>query len=365
MTAVEPHIDTLPCGIITISDDGLIRSANRMLCAIIDRTQEELVGKHVEQILSPGGRIFFQTHLFPLVRIGGSASEIYLTLNTASGEDVPVMLNAVRQTREEATFINIAVMPMERRDRYEEEILNARRAAETANASKDRFLSMVSHELRNPLGSIIGFAELLVTEARGPVAALQKQDLKRILSAGNHLSSLVDDILDFSRLNTGLASVSLAAVPLEPVTERAEALITHLVERRRLRFNVLGDISESVVQADERRLLQILLNLLTNAIKFTHEEGSVSIEVSRGADDTISMAVRDTGIGIEPSDLERIFEPFVQLEDGNDPVRNQGVGLGLTISRQLARAMNGDLLADSTLGKGSVFTIILPVAGTA
>jgi signal transduction histidine kinase len=235
------------------------------------------------------------------------------------------------------------------------------KAVTDANRAKSDFLSMMSHELRTPLNAIIGFTELMELELHGPVSADQANDLTRITRAGKYLLGLINDILNFSKLEAAQVEFRPARFNLDATVAEAAALLAPLFAERDLRFEWTP--RELVwAMADPERVKQILLNLLTNAIKFTPPGGTVSVAATPGAD-MVRLEVLDTGRGIPAAQLGRIFEPFVQVHNSATVTGGQGgVGLGLAISRELARAMGGDLSAASDGSKGSVFTLELPAA---
>jgi PAS domain S-box-containing protein len=236
----------------------------------------------------------------------------------------------------------------------------ARNEADDANRAKTEFLAVMSHELRTPLNAIAGYTDLLRMGVRGPVTTEQLEDLDRIMRSERTLLSLINDILNFARLEAG--QVQYVA---EPVTVRAligdlEALVSPQLGAKQLHFSV-GECDEGLTaMADADKVRQILVNLLSNAIKFTPANGSVSIECS-AEEGIVQIRVHDTGTGIPPEKLQAIFEPFVQLDRSLTNVR-EGSGLGLAISRDLARGMGGDLCIASTVGQGSTFILTLPRA---
>ena len=241
----------------------------------------------------------------------------------------------------------------------EREAREARTQAEAANQSKSDFLAVMSHELRTPLNAIGGYAELLDLGIRGPVTPDQHADLARIQAAQRHLMGLVTDVLNFVRIDKGRVEYKLADVSVEEVLTGVEVLVRPQFHAKKISYRQVPCPQLRVV-ADEEKLGQIFVNLLTNAIKFTPEHGEVVVDCVE-SDEYAEITVKDTGIGIEPAKLEAIFEPFVQVNYQHTRA-NQGVGLGLAISRELARRMGGELTATSVVGVGSTFTVKTPAA---
>jgi PAS domain S-box-containing protein len=236
----------------------------------------------------------------------------------------------------------------------------ARAEAETANHAKGEFLAVMSHELRTPLNAIGGYAELMEMGLRGPVTPEQRADLTRIQQSQRHLLGLINQVLNYTRVETGTVRYELGDVPVSEALAAAEALIVPQVRARGLTY-VLGGCDPALrVRADREKLQQILLNLLTNAIKFTDPGGELRVACAT-VGGTVEIAVADTGVGIAADRLADVFEPFVQV-DQRLTRPHEGVGLGLSISRDLARGMEGDLTAESTLGVGSTFVLTLPAA---
>jgi signal transduction histidine kinase len=239
----------------------------------------------------------------------------------------------------------------------------ARGEAEAASMAKMEFLATMSHELRTPLNAIAGYAELLEMEIRGPITPQQREDLRRIRRSQQRLLSLVNDVLNFARIETGQVPYDIEDVPLDDVLRETEALVIPMLKARRLDYEYEGVHGDVLVRVDRDKFQQIVMNLLTNAVKFTEPGGRVQLRAQvRGADAVVAVA--DTGRGIPPDKLEEIFEPFVQIERGLTRTRD-GAGLGLAISRELALAMGGDLVASSIFGRGSTFTLTIPLAQVA
>jgi signal transduction histidine kinase len=236
----------------------------------------------------------------------------------------------------------------------------ARDAALTANQAKSDFLAVMSHELRTPLNAIGGYADIMNLGIYGEMNEQQKNALTRIARSQQTLLALINDVLNFAKLEAGEVRYAISDVPLAPAIESLEDLVGPQLRDRRMRYMVATCSPELAVRADAEKLQQILINLLSNAIKFTPEGGTISLHCDVD-DRKVHINVTDSGIGIAADRLERIFDPFIQVGRAlNRP--HEGVGLGLSISRDLALAMGGALSVRSTPGEGSTFTLTLDKA---
>jgi signal transduction histidine kinase len=236
----------------------------------------------------------------------------------------------------------------------------ARAAAEQANKAKSEFLANMSHELRTPLNAIGGYTDLLIEGIRGPLTPAQLADLDRVKRNQRYLLGLINDILNFAKLEAGRVQFTPKAVSMNEALGQLAPLVTPQLQQKELRYEYRCCDQSYTAYVDPERLQQILLNLLSNAIKFTPPKGEIVVECC-STSTHMEVRVHDSGVGIPGDKLEQIFEPFVQLDRGQ-PSGNVGTGLGLSISRDLARAMNGDLRATSSVGKGSTFVLTLPRA---
>ena len=236
---------------------------------------------------------------------------------------------------------------------------SARKEAEAANRIKSELFARLSHEFRTPLHAVSGYLEILQQNIHGGLNEEQRQDEDRIHQAQEHLLALVNMILDFAKLEGGPIELSMAEIPIEETLRGAESLLAPQFAKKGVQYHHRRGDASLTVFADREKVQQIIVNLLANAVKFTPPGGSVETEW-RVEDDILLVRVRDTGAGIPDDKVEQIFEPFVQLR-APGALPGGGTGLGLPISRDLARAMGGDVTATSTLGVGSVFTLTLPL----
>ncbi|HET7275311.1 MAG TPA: ATP-binding protein [Longimicrobiaceae bacterium] len=241
-----------------------------------------------------------------------------------------------------------------------EKLVQRTEEAEHANSAKSAFLATMSHELRTPLNAISGYAEILEMGIRGPVTSAQRDDLARIRHNQEHLLGLINDVLNFAKIEAGQVRYQIVDVELNSLLAGIRELIEPQVKAKKLKYEYRPSQVELMAHADPERTEQIVLNLVTNAIKFTDPGGSVVLTADKD-DSRVAIRVQDSGHGISREKKDVIFEPFVQV----DPVltrSNEGTGLGLSISRDLARAMEGDLTVESAPGEGSTFTLVLPAS---
>ncbi|MFL5562409.1 MAG: GAF domain-containing sensor histidine kinase [Gemmatimonadaceae bacterium] len=244
----------------------------------------------------------------------------------------------------------------------------ARDAALQADQTKSLFLAAMSHELRTPLNAIGGYAELLALELRGPITPEQAADLQRIQASQRHLLNLIDEVLEYARLGAGHSELQVTDFDINPLLAEAGEMVAPQVTAKGLHYLYVPNDGPVVVRADARRVKQIVLNLLGNAIKFTERGGSIRMNCDVGSDESrggtasgARVTVTDTGRGIPADQLDAIWKPFVQVgRTHRQPA--EGVGLGLAISRDLARKLGGDISAVSEPGRGSTFMLVLPLA---
>ncbi|HEY8833896.1 MAG TPA: PAS domain S-box protein [Gemmatimonadaceae bacterium] len=351
--------------IFMIDPSGIITTWNAGAERIKGYTADEIIGKHFSIFYTPED-----------LESGKPARELEIAARTGVYEEegerirkdgtcfwASVLITALRKPDGSlAGFAKITRDLTERRAAQARAIEVARQAAasDEANRTKSEFLAAMSHELRTPLNAIGGYTDLLTMGVRGQMTPEQLADLERIKRSQQHLLGIINDILNFSRIEAGQVSYDYSAVPLSSVIEGIGDMIEPQAAAKGVKLNVEKGPADIVAWADKAKVEQILLNLLSNAVKFTNT-GSVTLECRRQDSKSVSIAVADTGLGIPANHLEKIFEPFVQV--GRSLTQShEGTGLGLAISRDLARAMGGDILVTSKLDKGSRFTLILPSA---
>ena len=235
----------------------------------------------------------------------------------------------------------------------------ANERTEAASLHKSAFLANMSHELRTPLNSINGFSDVLLTGIGGPLTEKQREYLADIRGSGDHLLALVNDVLDLSRVEAGRMELRPTEFDLRETIEGVQHSVAPLAEQKGQRLTLEAD-GAGTVRLDQARFRQVLLNVLSNAVKYTPDGGSITTSVAR-ADGRVRISVRDTGVGIAPADQARVFDDFARIESGYSKTQ-QGTGLGLALARRLTRAMGGDITLESVSGEGSTFTITVPAA---
>lgn len=341
---------------MVFADDGKIVEVNTTLLNLLGYERDELLRLHVEKIFSVAGRIFYQTHFFPLLKIKGSVEEIYLDLRPRTGETIPVLVNGARRERDGQTFNDCILVAMRHRSQYEDEILRAKREAEAATRAKDEFLSVVSHELRTPLNAITGWAQMIKNRS---IDDYCRRGVEAIERSARIQSRLIEDLLDLSRIISGKMRIEVRQIELGEIISRAIEVITPAAEAKHVRLEVVLE-SDAYVSGDAARLQQVFWNLLSNAVKFTPKYGRVQIRLER-VNSSVEVSVSDTGQGIEANFLPYVFERFRQADNAST-TREGGLGLGMAITRNILELHGGTIKAESPgENMGTTFTVRLPV----
>lgn len=351
--------------IFALDATGHILSWNRGAQRFKGYEAHEIIGRHFSAFYSPEERAEGKpdSELVIAADVGRFEEEGWRIRKDGSRFWASVVITALRdESGELVGFAKVTRDLTERRLAEHQALEDARRlaTAEAANRAKGEFLATMSHELRTPLNAIGGYIDLLLLGIRGELNDQQREDLIRVQRSHKHLLAIINDLLNFSRLEVGRVSYEIAPVRMADVLGAVHAMMGPLAATGKIGLDWDDCDEQAIVLADESKLEQILINLLTNALKFSQAGDTVSISCHDG-DDQVRITVRDTGIGIAEDKLESIFEPFVQIGRSLSSA-HEGTGLGLAISRDLARAMNGDLTVRSQPGEGSEFTLTLPDA---
>lgn len=377
--------DFAPDPYVVTDESGIIEEANAAAAELFGAPAQLLVGKPLTNFIQRSAQAEFYTHMLGLLTserldkwiIEAKVREhrvlpLEATVSTLESHDDGKKslcwllrdMSARRETEQSMHALNRSLNArVAQRTRELELALSgeqaARKDAETANRIKSELFARLSHEFRTPLHAVSGYLEILQQNIHGGLNEEQRKDVDRIHQAQEHLLTLVNMILDFAKLEGGPVELSMAEIPIEETLRVADSLVAPQFAKKRVAYTHRAGDSSLTVFADREKVQQIVVNLLANAAKFTPPGGSVVMDW-RIEDDVLLVRVKDTGTGIPEDKVEQIFEPFVQLRAAGS-LPTGGTGLGLPISRDLARAMGGDVTATSTPGVGSVFTLRLPL----
>ena len=351
--------------IFALDPNGIILSWNAGAQRIKGYEAEEILGQHFSVFYPEAARTsgFPQYELEVARAVGRFEDEGWRVRKDGTQFWANVIITAL--CAEDGTLVGFAKVTRdltERRLAQQREVEDARRIAESeaSNRAKTGFLAAMSHELRTPLNAISGYAQLMQEGIAGPVTEQQQEYLSRIRGSQQHLLAIVNDLLNYGKIEAGGVTYERTKVSMQEVVDRVLTMVAPQAVRKELHLTQGPREPEVFALADALKTEQVVLNLVSNAVKFTPEGGSVTVTCAR-RDGVASIEVRDTGPGIPEDMREAIFDPFVQL--GRTLTSSQeGAGLGLAISRDLARAMDGDVTVESTFGSGAAFTLRLPAA---
>ncbi len=355
-------VDNSPNPIFTVDAQGRIRSWNKS-CETAFRYPKDVINRRFTFLFGDGENQALADSMHSAVFQGKKLADVELCYKCEDGER-RFMVSRVYPVFDPDGAIDYCVFAntdITERKYAEIEISKSMEKAEAANRAKSEFLANMSHELRTPLNHIIGFTELITDSRFGDLNTKQKKYLGNVLQSGQHLLALVNDILDISKVEAGKLEVQSTPVDLKRLLQNCLIMVKEKAIRHGIRISLETDGILGIISADERKLKQILYNLLANAVKFTPDGGSVNcIACPAGTNGTIEVSVTDTGIGINPNDLTRIFNPFEQ-GDGSMSRKFEGTGLGLSLTKQLVELHGGKIWAESDgVGKGAAFRFTIP-----
>ncbi|HJV67804.1 PAS domain S-box protein [Ideonella sp.] len=361
-------LDSMPDAIVVVNDIGRVALVNRQAEGMFGYAARDLVGAPLETMLPERFRAGHGRHRErymnkPHTRPMGQGLELYG--QRKGGEEFPVEISLSPLRTDVGLFGLSAIRDISERRRVERALEEKNVELERANKAKDRFLATMSHELRTPLNAIIGFTGILLMHLPGPLTLDQEKQLAMVQSSGKHLLSLINDLLDLAKIDSGGMQVNLVELDCCALVEEVVTTLRPAASSKGLELRTALPPAPGLVWGDRRALQQILINLTNNAIKFTdHGHVDVFVQADRDPDgrDVIRLGVSDTGIGMSPQDMAQLFEAFTQVGNPNQRASIEGTGLGLYLCRKLAELHGSRIEVSSEPGRGSRFWLALPAA---
>ncbi|MEK4326110.1 ATP-binding protein [Paenibacillus sp. FSL R7-0312] len=316
-------------------------------------------GKHIDALLDPQTTLRFMSILSEVLATQETVGMEYEMASSRGTVWMQALITPIKRKNEPVRKVCVISRDITERKYMEESLFSSKELAETANKAKSEFLSSMSHELRTPMNAILGFAQLLEYESSDPLSASQQENVREIIKAGKHLLQLISEILDLTRIESGRMALSIEDLRLGDVLEECFTWMQPICSQHSIGFrNEALSMYEELIRCDRIRMKQVLLNILSNSIKYNNPNGMVTVSVHHAEARKLVIVVKDTGVGIREEDLIHIFEPFHRIPQGK---QIEGTGIGLTVSRRLLGMMDGEIQVTSVFGEGSVFKILIPL----
>ena len=358
-------LESAPDAMVIVDGKGRITLVNAQTERLFGFDRRDLIGKPIEMLIPErfrGGHVAHRDNYAhdPHIRPMGAGLELFGRRKDGSEFPVGIMLSPINTMS--GKLVVSAIRDITDVKLVEQALQAKNEALEEANLAKDRFLAGMSHELRTPLNAIIGFTGTLLMKLPGPLTAEQEEQLRVVQSSARHLLSLINDVLDLAKVQSGTVEVHFEPVDVAQLLAELSAGLRQTAEQKGLHFRLSLPQHPLTITTDKRALQQILTNLIGNAIKYT-PTGLLHVTAAQAPRDGrryVAFTVEDSGVGISPEDQRRIFEPFEQV-DTSSTRRFEGVGLGLFLSNRLAKILGGELSVVSAPGDGSTFTLMLPI----
>jgi len=359
-------LESAPDAMVIVNGKSQIVLVNSQTEELFGYQRQDLIGRSADILLAERFRTSHLDHgsgYFTEPGAQGVDPELDLYALSKNGHEFPVEIRLSPFRTEEGVLVSSSIRDITDRKRFEKTLQEKNIELEKASRAKDQFLAGMSHELRTPLNAIIGFTGTLLMRLPGPLTPDQEKQLRTVQTSGRHLLSLINDLLDLAKIESGKVELRRELVNATGVLHELASYLQPMAESKHVVVSIHAPSEELLVRTDRRALHQILLNLANNAVKFT-DAGSVQLQMQQkmlegGA--VVEFAVADTGVGIRPEDQDRLFQAFSQVNGSSDRCY-QGTGLGLHLSQKLAELLSGQITFESEFGKGSTFRLTLRVA---
>ncbi|MGO4380860.1 ATP-binding protein [Pseudoduganella sp. RAF53_2] len=354
-------LESVPDAVIMANAHGRVVLANSQADMLFGYARGELQGKLLEELMPARFRAMHESHRNgyarqPSVRPMGAGRELYGLRK--DGHEFPVEISLSPVATGQGTLIMSAIRDISERKRFEQALHEKNLELSRANQAKDRFLANMSHELRTPLNAVIGFTGTLLMQLPGPVNAEQEKQLRTVQSSARHLLSLINDLLDLTKIASGKVELHPEPVNCRAVIEELALVFRPQARQKGLVLQFRAPADPVTLRTDRRALQQILMNLMNNAIKFT-DSGEVNVVLEKSMKHAL-ISVTDTGVGIAQHHQDKLYQAFTQIDQGTTR-QFEGTGLGLHLSQQLAGLLGGKISCSSQQGKGSIFVLSLPL----